>query len=86
MHKNREDESEFNVRLCRDVLVELFLFGNRRRLTKLERVGYRFHRVIENFFKQKPFIRLDLRINPRYLILGTIVGNKREILITFKIF
>ena len=59
MRQNEEEnEREFILRLCRDVLLEALLFGDRRRLTKLERVGLRFHRLIENFFKQRPFLRL----------------------------
>ena len=34
-----EDELEFIVRLCHDVLLEALLFGDRRRIVKLERVS-----------------------------------------------
>ena len=55
----KEDENGgFFVRLCRDVLLEVLFFGNRRRLIKLEGVGRRFHQIIDNFIKEKPFLRL----------------------------
>ena len=61
-----EDDLEFIVRLCHDVLLEALLFGDRRRLTKLERVGRRFHRIIEDFLQHAPFLRLDLILDPEY--------------------
>ena len=54
----------FYVRLCYDVLLEVHRFGDRRYLTKLERVGRRSHWIVENHFIDKPFIRLYLRSNP----------------------
>ena len=74
MRKNDGDERKqklkFIVRLCTDVLLEALYFGDRRRLTKLERVGRRVHRMVENFFTKKPFLRLNLAINPGYLIIN----------------
>ena len=58
------DDLGFIVRLCHDVLLEALLFGDRRRLTKLERVGRHFYRIIEEFFQQMPFLRLDLILDP----------------------
>ena len=65
MLQNEEEDGgfEFIARLCSDVLLEALDFGDRRRITKLERVGLRFHLIIENFFKERPFLRLRLRIN-----------------------
>ena len=65
MRQNEEKDGgfEFIVRLCSDVFLEVLIFGERRRLTKLERVGRRFHLNIENFFRERPFLRLGLRIN-----------------------
>ena len=40
---------EFFIAICNDVLVEVFNFGNRLRLGKLECVGRRFNWTIENF-------------------------------------
>ena len=51
---------EFYVNFCFDVLWEVLQFGNRRRLTKLERVGRYFHCIIERHFPTKPFLRLEL--------------------------
>ena len=62
-NEEEDDGFEFVVRLCSDVLLEALVFGDRPRLTKLERVGRRFHLIIENFFKERPFLRLRLRIN-----------------------
>ena len=61
LQNEKEDVGfEFIVRLCSDVLLEALVFGDRRRITKLERVGRRFHLNIENFFKERPFLRLSL--------------------------
>ena len=50
---------EFIVRLCMDVLLEVLGFGNRRRLIKMERIGQRYHQMIEQFFNKAPFIRIS---------------------------
>ena len=50
---------EFIVRLCMDALLEVLGYGDRRRLIKLERIGRRYHRMIENFFNEAPFIRIN---------------------------
>ena len=63
------NELKFIVRLCTDVFVETLSFGDRRRLTKFERVGRRLHQIMESFFKLRPFLRLNLAINPGYLIV-----------------
>lgn len=65
MHQIYEDrnELEFFVRLCQDVLLEILQFGSRVRITKLERLGRRLHRIIESFFKLMPFLRLRIEIN-----------------------
>ena len=44
------------MRICIDALLEVLGYGDRRRLIKLERIGRRYHRLIENFFKEAPFI------------------------------
>ena len=77
---------EFIVRLCRDIFLEALLFGDRRRLTKLERVDRRLHRIIENFFKLRPFLRLSLEVIPVFFDLSIseindridIIGNARK--------
>ena len=58
---------EFYLRLCFDVLFEVFRFGCRRKLTKLERVGHRFHWLVENYFPDVPFLRLNLELRPRFV-------------------
>ena len=74
MLQNEEEDGgfEFIVRLCSDVLLELLLFGDRRRLTRLERVGRRFHLSIENFFSERPFLRLGLQISAYLFIFNEI--------------
>ena len=52
------------MRICFDVLLDVLHFGDRRRLIKLERVGRRFHWIIEKWFLDVPFLRLDLELNP----------------------
>lgn len=68
MRQNEEDDLEFIVSLCCDVLVEALSSGNRRRLTALERIGRRFHRIIENFFKQRPFLCFSLEVDQRFIL------------------
>lgn len=64
----RNDQEEngirFLVRLCHDVLLEVVCYGDRRCLTKLERIGRRFHLFANNYFNEKPFLRLDLYLKP----------------------
>ena len=64
---DEEEAIEFYLRLCFDVLFEVFRFGCRRKLTKLERVGHRFHWIIEKYFPDVPFLRLDLELKPRFV-------------------
>ena len=56
----------FVVRLCGDVLLDVLCWGERRRLTKLEQFGRRFHRIIEVFFNERPFLVLGYEIDPRF--------------------
>ena len=49
--------------LCTDVLENVLQFGTRRRLSKLECIGRRFHGVIANRFLEKPLLVLR-RIRP----------------------
>ena len=58
---------EYFVTLCQDVLVEVLHYGKRRQLTKFEQNGRRFHCIIENFFEQKPFLRLSIKIDIKFL-------------------
>ena len=71
MLQNEEEdgELEFIVRLCHDVFLEVLIFGERRRLTKLERVGRQFHLTTEHFFRERPFLRLGLKIDAYFLNL-----------------
>ena len=57
---------KYFVSLCQDVLFEVFCYGERRSLTKLEYVGRRFHLLAENFFSERPFLRLNLKYNLRF--------------------
>ena len=61
----RKRETYF-VSLCRDVLLEVLCYGDRRCLSKLERVGQRFHWMAENFFSARPFLRIDLSLKLNY--------------------
>ena len=54
----------FLLKLCGDVLHEVLCFGNRQRLTALERVGRRFYRIVESFFPTKPFQSVNLTLHP----------------------
>ena len=61
---------EFFVILCGDVLLEVLCWGDRRRLTKLERIGRRFHWSIVKFFDEMPFLRLNLQHKTWYLFVN----------------
>ena len=60
---------EFYLIFCSDVLFEVFQFGDRRRLTKMEGVGRRFHHFVKNWFDKVPFLRLDIELNPGFAVL-----------------
>ena len=53
---------KYSVFLCTDVFLEVLRFGDRLRLTKLERIGRRFHWNVVNFFREMPFLRLNLEL------------------------
>ena len=55
----------FSVRLCGDVFLGVLRFGERRRLTKLERAGRRFHRSVENFLEMRPFLCHNIELDRR---------------------
>ena len=59
---------QFFIAICNDVLVEVLSFGSRLRLGKLELVGRRFNWTIENFFGERPSIRLGFNLTARFLI------------------
>lgn len=85
-HQENE-EVEFYLRLCLDVLFELLKFGSRRRLTKLERLGRRFQWIIEKWFRDVPFLRLDLDLEPTapgyliFLSLIIIIKNQTKVIL-----
>ena len=60
---------EFFVILCGDVLLEVLSWGDRRRLTRLERIGRRFHWSVVKFFREMPFLRLNLELQTWYLFV-----------------
>ena len=71
----RKRETYF-VSLCRDVLLEVLCYGDRRCLTKLERVGQRFHWMAENFFSARPFLRIDISLKLNYSRLLIFICKK----------
>lgn len=48
-----------------DVFIDLLLFGKRRQLAKLEKVGLRFCRIIDAFVAGKPFQRYTFDMDKR---------------------
>ena len=70
MIKKDEYGIEFVVQMCGDVLVEILEYGDRRRLTKLERVGRRFNWMVEKWYPEIPFLRLNLtlELRKRYIL------------------
>ena len=67
------------MRLCFDVLLEVLHPGDRRPLTKLERVGRRFHWTIEKYFPDVPFLRLNLELNPLEYLFFFISTNTKGV-------
>ena len=63
-NNDEEEAIEFYLRICSDVLFEVFRFGSRRKLAKLERIGRRFHWLVEKWFLDVPFLRLNLELRP----------------------
>ena len=69
MNQKRSNETSvefFLSILCADILIEVLQFGNRRQLTKLAAVGQQFYLLIHAFFREKPFLRLNLELIPRF--------------------
>ena len=64
----RKSLVEFLIRLCHDVLFDVLRMGNRYQLAELEKNGRRFHCLIDRYFKEAPFLRLNLELIPRYLL------------------
>ena len=64
-----DNDVEFYVALCHDVLFEVLQRGNRRQLVKLQRIGRRFYRMIETYFGVKPFLRLNFRLEPGFCFI-----------------
>ena len=56
--------TEFYLKFCYDVLFEVLRFGDRRRLTKMEGVGRRFHHLVGKWFGDMPFLRLAIQLMP----------------------
>ena len=67
LRRHGEDDAiGFYLTLCFDVILEVLQFGDRRRLTKLERTGRRFHHLVEKCFRDVPFLRLDIQLEPGF--------------------
>ena len=71
MDANNNDAELFVV-LCNDVLLQVLQHGNRRQLVKLQRIGRRFHKMIEVYFRDKPFLRLNFRLAPGFFLFFSI--------------
>ena len=70
--KSQQKKEKFFVILSGDVLLDVLQFGNRRQLVKLERVGRRLYWMVENFYGGRPFLRLDLSLNPWFILYNSI--------------
>ena len=77
---NRGKNVLFVVRLCSDVVLELLCWCDRRQLVSLEKLGKRFHLLIDRWFEGAPFLRLDLHIDQSEYIFPI---NKIRFLILF---
>ena len=65
----RKRTAPFVIHLCLDMLLEVLRSGTRRQLAGLEKIGRRFRLVIDGYFGEKPFLRLELALRPRYSVL-----------------
>ena len=78
LQQSEEDEAlnvEFYLKLCFDVFLEVLRFGNRRRFAKLEPIGRRLHLTIENFFKEIPYLRLNIMLKTGFIFLSSFEQN-----------
>ena len=66
----RKSLVKFFIRLCGDVFLDVLRWGDRYQLADLEKNGRRFHWFIDFYFKKAPFLRLNLKLLPRYLLLN----------------
>lgn len=64
-----ENKCAFLLHICQDAFIEVLRYANRRRLIKFERVSRGFHQMVENFFRERPFIRKDLDLKPGFVFL-----------------
>ena len=70
INSDRGKNIHFVVRLCSDLIFEVLYWGDRRHLTSLEKLGKRFDLLIDGWFEEAPFLRLDLHIAPlRYIFV-----------------
>ena len=89
---------KYFIAICNDVLVEVLSFGSRLRLGKLECVGRRFNWIVENFFGERPSIRLGFDLIARftiflneihdllwYKLVFTITGNNLPFLANYRL-
>ena len=54
-------------------------WGNRYQLVVLEKNGRHFHWLIDRYFKEAPFLRLNLKLLPRYLYFTFPILNSEMI-------
>ena len=71
------NDAELFVVLCNDVLLEALQHGNRRQLVKLQRIGRRFHKMIEAYFRAKPYLRLNFRLAPGFFLFFSLQNSQK---------
>lgn len=54
-------DDAFNLHLCDDVILDVFTFGNRLELSKVEIEGVLFERLIGMRFSKAPYLVFDMR-------------------------
>ena len=81
-----EKDVKWFVALCYDVFLEVLRYGNRRQLVTLERVGRRIHRIVENYFGETPFLRLNLLLMPRFSIFTILFSHFYDNLLCYRDF
>ena len=79
---SNSDAVELFVFLCHGILLKVLQHGSRRQLVKLQRIGRRFHKMIETYFRERPFLRLHFRLAPGFVV--SLIFNSKCITKTLK--
>ena len=60
----------FFISICDDVLLEVLSSGDRKRLFILTKNGKRFNRIVDRFFMNAPFLRMNVFLRACSFLMG----------------